>query len=143
MQPIQYSQRFTSEEAMVEAMIDIANLMTKKDNRLLPIEKTCLSVLIMANNRFGDITSKTSREWIIQQMSRNKQKEAGPVRGKKSKTKGSDVFTLNSLSRYRSRLKEKGWIQEKNKKFIFIPIFDTSKVPFKRERIFVFSVAHK
>lgn len=126
MRPIQYIQRFESEKDLIEYMAEISNLMVGKDQRLKPIELQCFCVLVMAHNKFGNIASKSARDWAL---------------GELAKVKGG--FTANSLVRYRARLYRKGFLVKDNQQYKVAPVFDFSVVPLKLDRVFVFAAQYK
>lgn len=122
MRPIQHIQSFESEYALIEYLAEISNLMLKdKKKRLKPIELQCFCVLVMAHNKFGDITSKSAREWALIELS---QKKGG--------------FTANSLVRYRARLWRKGWLVKEDLLYRVAPVFDFKLLPAQKERAFIF-----
>lgn len=126
MRPIQHIQRFESEDDLIQYTAEVSNLMVGEKERLKPIEFKCFCVLVKAHNKFGDITSKSARDWAILEM---------------SLIKGS--FTPNSLVRYRSRLLQKGWLQKSESGYAVAPVFDFKKLPLNRERIFLFAAVYK
>ncbi len=127
MKPIQSIQRFESEYALVEHIAEISNLMLKdKKKRLKPIELLCFCVLVLAHNKFGDITSKSARGWALAEL---------------AKRKGG--FTPNSLVRYRSRLWKKGWLWKDDILYKVAPIFDFKKLPIQQNRVFVFAAGYE
>lgn len=123
MRPIQYTKKFSSEEKYLLYQAEISNLMVDREKRLKPIELLCFVVLVMAHNRFGDITDKEAREWALNKLSTYK---AG--------------FTPNSLVRHRARLLRKGWFVKNGYQYRVAPIFDFKMVPAKQDRAFVFMV---
>lgn len=125
MRPIQYTRKFSSEDSFILFQAEISNLMVERKKRLKPIELLCFSVLVMAHNRYGDITSKSAREWALSKLAEYK---AG--------------FTPNSLVRYRARLLKKGWLLKTENSYRIAPVFDFKMLPRKHDRVFVFSVGY-
>lgn len=125
MRPIQHIQRFKTEHELIQYMAEISNLMVGGDLRLKPIEMQCFCVLVKAHNKFGDITSKSARDWALTEL---------------SKFKGG--FTPNSLVRYRSRLVKKGWLVKEGLQFKVAPVFDFKLIPLQHNRIFLFAAGY-